>query len=71
MKDIYIKRNKLREASANLRSAKFDCTIGNKLSFKLDEEQDKVYQKFQFYNHYIKAMIKEKEGKNELRTKER
>lgn len=63
MKDIYLKRNKLRENSIKLRSAKFDNSIKREDTFKLNEEQTKVFNKFNFYNEFIKAYTKEKEGK--------
>lgn len=63
MKDIYLKRNKLRENSIKLRSTKFDKSLKREETFKLNEEQTKIYKKFNFYNEFIKAYNKEKEGK--------
>ena len=59
MNNIYLKRNELSEKSKWLRSAKFDIKIKNSQAFKIDEEQQKIYQKFKFYNEYIKAKNKE------------
>lgn len=63
MKDIYLKRNKLREASLNLRSAKFDTKVKTEQGFKLDEVQDKIYKEYKFYDNFLKARNKSKEVK--------
>lgn len=59
MKDIYIKRNKLRDNSIKLRSAKFEKRLARDETFKLNEEQTKIYKKFKFYDEYLKALNKE------------
>ena len=58
MTNIYLKRNELSEKSKQLRSIKFDINVKNEKSFELDREQDTVYNKFKFYNEYIKAKNK-------------
>lgn len=63
MQDIYLKRNELRKNSVYLRSAKFDKRLKKEETFKLNEEQTEVYNKFNFYNEFIKAYSKEKEVK--------
>lgn len=63
MQDIYLKRNKLRENSIKFRSAKFDTNLKKEETFKLNEEQTKVFKKFKFYNEFLKAYSKEKEEK--------
>ena len=63
MQDIYLKRNKLRENSVKLRSAKFDKRLKKEDTFKLNEEQTEIWKKFSFYNEFIKAYSKEKEEK--------
>lgn len=59
MTNIYLKRNELCEKSKQLRSIKFDIKVKNDRSFDINKEQDKVYNKFKFYNEYIKAKNKE------------
>lgn len=63
MNNIYLKRNELSEKSKWLRSAKFDIKLKNEQAFKIDEEQQKIYQKFKFYNEYIKAKNKKEVNK--------
>lgn len=59
MKDIYLERNKLRDNSIKLRSAKFEKRLSKDETFKLNEEQTKIYKKFKFYDDYLKAINKE------------
>lgn len=59
MTNIYLKRNELSEKSKHLRSAKFDIKVKMKKSIEIDKEQDKIWNKFNFYNEYIKAKNKE------------
>jgi hypothetical protein len=69
MRDIYLKRNELNELSQKLRVAKFDNNIKDDQVTKLIKEQDKIYQKYKFYDNYLKIGGK---VKNEvLHTKER
>lgn len=63
MQDIYLKRNKLRENSIKLRSVKFDKGIKREETFKLNQEQTEVFNKFTFYNEFIKAVSKEEKKK--------
>lgn len=60
MKDIYLQRNKLRDNSIKLRSAKFEKRLSKEETFKLNEEQNKVYKKFCFYNNFLKSINKER-----------
>ena len=60
MKDILLKRNKLRNDAMQLRNLKFDKSVSNKRSVELNEEQDKLWKKYIFYERYIKAKDKER-----------
>lgn len=69
MRDIYLKRNELNELSQKLRVAKFDNNLKDDQVTNLIKEQDKIYQKYKFYDNYIKIGGK---VKNEvLHTQER
>ena len=68
MRDIYLKRNELNELSQKLRVAKFDINIKDDQVTKIIKVQNEVYQKYKFYDNYIKIGGK---VKNEvLHTKE-
>ena len=54
MKDILLKRNKLREDAMKLRNAKFDESVSRKHGMEMDKEQDKIWNKYVFYEKYIK-----------------
>ena len=60
MKDILLKRNKLKNDAMRLREVKFDETITKKHGRELNVEQDKLWKKYEFYDNYIKAKDKEK-----------
>lgn len=60
MKDILLKRNKLKDNSKKLRVIKFDDTIDNKIVDKIMEEQEKVYKKYKFYDGMAKALNNKK-----------
>ena len=60
MKDILLKRNKLKENSIRLRTVKFDESVNRDLTFKLNREQDEIYKKYKFYDNFIKANEKER-----------
>ena len=55
MKDIIIKRNKLRDDAMKLRRAKFDKNVSAKHSFEMDKEQDKLWKKYKFFDNFLKA----------------
>lgn len=60
MKDLIMKRNKLRMDAMRLREVKFEKSIKNNHSMELNKEQDKLWKKYEFYNNLIKASRKEK-----------
>ena len=60
MKDLIMKRNKLRMDAMRLREVKFEKSIKNNHSMELNREQDKLWKKYEFYNNLIKASRKEK-----------
>lgn len=62
-REIRNERNKLRERSILLRDVlKDDKTNKNKTN-QIYEEQNKIYQKYKFYDNFIKAQEKIKEDK--------
>ena len=61
MKDLYLKRNELCKKSMIMRIIKFDLLLKKKQTFNLNREQTKVFNHFNFYDKYIKALNKEKE----------
>lgn len=63
MKDLYIKRNELSKNSQYLQTVKFDNQIRGVQVNELIEEQKRVYKKYEFYDNYLKAINKKKEGK--------
>ena len=69
MRELYLKRNELNEISQNLRSAKFDLNLTKEQVKHLVEEQQKVYDKYKFYDNFIK--IGGKIYGKEVRSKER
>lgn len=64
MKDIIIERNRLRQASSQLRTAKFDPSFTNNFE-KVEKEQTKLYKKFRFYDNFLKVRDK---VKNEIKS---
>lgn len=58
MKDLIIKKNKLRNDAMRLREIKFDEKIKNGHSLELNKEQDKLWKKYEFYDNMIKAINK-------------
>lgn len=65
MRDILLKRNELKNNSIQLRTLKFDPTLKNSLTDVVAEQQGKVYNKWKFYDRYIKAR---EEAKNEIKS---
>lgn len=61
MKDLLIKRNKLRKNAMILRSVKFDEKVNGDKVTVLNKEQDKLWKKYKFYDNFIKANQKERE----------
>ena len=55
MKDILLKRNKLKNNAMQLRSLKFDSSVSNEQSIELNKQQDKLWKKYLFYENFIKA----------------
>ena len=59
MKDLLIKRNKLRKDAMILRSVKFDKKVNGDRVTILNKEQDGLWKKYKFYDNFIKAKNKE------------
>ena len=55
MKDILLKRNELKNKSTALKLLKFDDNLKYEQTKKLEEEQDKMFNKWNFYDKFIKA----------------
>lgn len=65
MRDILIKRNQLRNESVYLKSMKFDNKIKDNKVDEITKTQNKIYNKWNFYDKFIKA----REGvKNEIKS---
>lgn len=58
MREIILKRNKLRDNAMKFRQAKFDENINPKNTFKLNEQQNEVWKKYKFYEEMVKAYNK-------------
>lgn len=54
MRDLYIKRNELNQISQNLKTAKFDESLSREQVSHLVGTQKDVYQRYKFYDNYIK-----------------
>ena len=63
MKDIILKRNELKRKSIKLRTIKFSPELKNKQTDKIIEEQNKVYDKYNFYDKFLKARDEVKDEK--------
>lgn len=61
MKDLLMKRNKLRNDAMQLRTIKFDEKVKDDKVGNLNKEQDKLWKKYKFYDNFIKANQKERE----------
>lgn len=61
MKNLIVKRNKLRMDAMRLREVKFDEKIKNEHSLELNKEQDKLWKKYEFYDKMLKAYKKGEE----------
>lgn len=59
MKDLILKRNKLRIDAMRLREVKFEKSISNKHSMELNKEQTKLWNKYKFYDTLLKSIRKE------------
>ena len=51
MKDLLIKRNKLRNDAMTLRSVKFDKKVNGDRVTILNKEQDDLWKKYKFYDY--------------------
>lgn len=58
MREIIIKRNKLKEDAMRLRTVKFEDKIKNEHSMELNKEQNKLWKKYEFYDNILKAYNK-------------
>ena len=59
MKDLIIKRNKLRMDAMRLREVKFEPKLRNEHSMNLNKVQDNLWKKYKFYDNLLKASRKE------------
>ena len=55
MRDILIKRNELKNKSAHLREVRFEPNIKAKITYEIGEKQNEIYQKWNFYDKFVKA----------------
>lgn len=58
MREIIIKRNKLKDDAMRLRTVKFEDKIKNEHSVELNKEQNKLWKKYEFYDNILKAYNK-------------
>lgn len=65
MRDILIKRNELKNKSVHLRSMRFEPKVKEKQIDKIAKEQTDIYNKWSFYDKFIKARD---EVKNEIKS---
>ena len=56
MKDLIMKRNKLRMDAMDLRSAKFDTEVKKDNVSNLNNEQNELWKKYKFYDKFIKTI---------------
>lgn len=71
MRDIYLKRNELCRLSKDLRSAKFDMYINKEDVTNLIKVQNDIWNRYKFYDNFIKNRRIVKDGRKEICTKER
>jgi hypothetical protein len=65
MRDILIKRNELKNKSVHMRSMRFEPKVSNEQINEIAKEQEQIYNKWNFYDKFIKA----REGvKNEIKS---
>lgn len=55
MKDILIKRNELKNKSVHLRSMRFEPNVKSEQIDKIAKEQSDIYNKWKFYDRFVKA----------------
>ena len=58
MNDLYLKRNKLINDSSHLRTMKFDEDLTKKQIEDLINKENNIYNKYKFYDNYIKCINK-------------
>ena len=64
MKDILLKRNDLMVKSKTLKVIKFEPDLSYEQIAKLISEQNAIYNRWQFYDRFIKARREAKNEKN-------
>ena len=64
MKDILLKRNKLKENSIKMQGMKFEPSLDFEQGTRIANEQKKIYNKWKFYDRFIKAREEVKCEKN-------
>lgn len=55
MKDILLKRNELKSKSIHMRSMRFEPKINEKQVQEIAKTQNDIYNKWNFYDKFIKA----------------
>ena len=71
MRDIYLKRNELCRLSKDIRSAKFDMYVNKEDVTNLIKVQTDIWNRYKFYDNFIKNRRIVKDGRKEIRSKER
>ena len=71
MRDIYLKRNELCRLSKDIRSAKFDMYVNKEDVTNLIKVQTDIWNRYKFYDNFIKNRRIVKDGRKEIRFKER
>lgn len=64
MKDILLKRNDLKIKSIHMRSMKFDPELNEREVDSVVKQQHEIYNKWNFYDKFIKAREEVKSEKN-------
>lgn len=65
MRDILLKRNELLKKSKTMRSMRFEPGIKDEQVQTIAKEQDKFYNKWNFYDKFVKAR---EEAKHEIKS---
>lgn len=66
MKDILLKRNDLKNKSIHMRSMRFDPDLNDKEVDNVVKQQNAIYNKWNFYDKFIKAREEVKSEKNKF-----
>lgn len=71
MRDLYLKRNKLCDLSFMLRNEQFNAYLNKEQLSLIIKNRKEVYKRFKFYDNFIKNRRIVKDGRKEIRSKER